>query len=90
MALFGFLKRREPPTPLIERVETLERVIAQLRLEWEETYEKIARLMGRIAKRQAVLEERESRQDAPESRELTGGGDDLNERIRRSRRAGGA
>ncbi len=36
---------------LIERVETLERDMRNLRLDWETTYEKIRTLMARLAKR---------------------------------------
>src|SRR5258706_3553039 len=36
---------------LLERVETLERDMRNLRLDWETTYEKIRPLMARLAKR---------------------------------------
>jgi len=36
---------------LLERVETLERDMRNLRLDWETTYEKIRTLMARLAKR---------------------------------------
>jgi len=39
---------------LADGVTDLERSMRALKLEWEETYDKIHRLFGRIAKRQAI------------------------------------
>lgn len=58
-------RRKEPSPDLIERIETLERGLRAIRLEWEETYDKVARMMGRIAKRQALAEK--AAEDAPGS-----------------------
>lgn len=58
----------KPASPdLVERIETLERGLRSLRLDWDDTYEKIARMMGRIAKRQALAARAETAEDAPES-----------------------
>lgn len=73
MRLFGFGKRSEAPPDLDERLDALERSVKRLRLEWEDVYEKVARLMGRIAKRQALIETHESREDAPGSTIPAGG-----------------
>jgi len=47
-----------PPSvsKLLERVETLERDMRNLRLDWETTYEKIRTLMARLAKRAEKLD----------------------------------
>jgi hypothetical protein len=56
MSIFS---RKKPDPALVERLETLEREIRNLRLDWSEAYDKIARMMGRIAKREGALLARE-------------------------------
>lgn len=65
MALFGLFRRSDPSPDLEERLDALERSVKRLRLEWEDVYEKVARLMGRIAKRQALISAAETAEDAP-------------------------
>lgn len=63
-------KRAPDPSPaLIERIETLERGLRGLRLDWDDTYEKLTRILGRITKRAALAEARreETAEDAPGS-----------------------
>ena len=57
----GLFAKKKAATPLEERIDqlrddcdTLLRHMKVIRLEWEETYDKIARLFGRIAKRTAI------------------------------------
>ena len=62
--------RRKPASPeLIERIETLERGLRNLRIDWDDTYEKLTRILGRITKRDALARARgaETPEDAPES-----------------------
>ena len=62
--------RRKPASPdLLERIETLERGLRGLRLDWEDTYEKISRILSRISKRAALAAARgaETPEDAPQS-----------------------
>jgi hypothetical protein len=47
-------KPKPAPTALLERLETLERGQRSLRLEWEDTLEKLTRIIGRINKRAAL------------------------------------
>jgi hypothetical protein len=50
---------QKPASPdLRERLEVLERSFKSLRLEWDETYDRVSRLMGRIAKRAALDQKR--------------------------------
>jgi hypothetical protein len=44
---------------LEERVEKVERAIAGLRLDWEETYDKLVKLVQRYTKRAEVIERSE-------------------------------
>lgn len=68
--------RGRPASPdLIERIETLERASRSLRLEWEDTLEKLTRIIGRLSKRAALERQRalaataegETAEDAPGS-----------------------
>jgi hypothetical protein len=75
-------KPKPAPPGLDERLETLERAVRSLRLDWEDTYEKIARLMSRIAKRQALAARAETAEDAPESPNAEGPAlDDFSQRV---------
>lgn len=67
--IFGGSPPEPPPSPLHERVGTLEREVRDLRLEWLELYEKVHRQLGRIAKRAALELERQQPcpEDAPGS-----------------------
>lgn len=60
-------RRKNPPPDLDERLLDLERTVKALQLEWEDTYDRLRRLMGRIAKREAIDGARKSREDAPGS-----------------------
>ena len=91
MSLFGLFRRSEPSPDLDERLESLERSVKRLRLEWEDVYEKVARLMGRIAKRQALITQaEETAQDAPGPLERPALGlDPISQQVLARRRAGG-
>lgn len=91
MDLFGTrksLRRLEGRLEAHEkRLDDLHRAIRGLKLEWEETYDKIHRLFGRIAKRQAI--------DHPSPLPLEaadppgqGGVDDISAKIHARRAAG--
>lgn len=67
MRLLGLFRRSEPSADLLDRLEQLERAVKALQLDWEQTYDKVHRLMARIARRQAILEAAETREDAPGS-----------------------
>jgi hypothetical protein len=79
-------RRKDPSPDLLERIDALERGHKRMRLEWEETYDKVARMMGRIAKR-AKLDE--TREDAPGSTIPGGmGADPMSQAILARRRRG--
>ena len=60
---------REKPSvkALDERLEHLERAFKALELEWDDTYDKLRRAMGRVVKSRAILEaaEKNSEAEAP-------------------------
>jgi hypothetical protein len=67
MRLFNIFRQKPAYPDLEDRLELCERQLKAIRLEWEDTYERITRLMGRIAKRQALEARRaETAEDAPE------------------------
>jgi hypothetical protein len=51
VGFFSDLKTRRAIADLTERLETIERTLKATRLEWEDTYDRLRRLMGRVAKR---------------------------------------
>jgi hypothetical protein len=51
MGFFSDLKTKRALSDLTERLETVERQVKASRLEWEDTYDRLRRLMGRVAKR---------------------------------------
>lgn len=51
--------QREEEGRLEERIEKLERTVRGLTLEWEDTYAKLARLAGRVAKIKAIDQPRD-------------------------------
>lgn len=62
--------REDPSETLAERVQRLEAGLRQLNMEWEDTYERMHRLMARVNKRYrdfhaAEDAAEEKRQDAP-------------------------
>ena len=64
--------KQKPASPdLVERIETLERGLRNLRIDWDDTYEKLTRILGRITKRDALARARgaETPEDAPGSHE---------------------
>lgn len=76
MGLFKLLSSVPPqpspsPDPIGVRLAELEHQIRLLRLEWEETYDKVHRLLGKVSRRQAELARRE---DAPGSTNDEAGG----------------
>jgi hypothetical protein len=56
MSLFGWLRRNRDkvstPPDTDERLRALERDSKQLRLEWDDTYESIGRLVRKLARRE--------------------------------------
>jgi hypothetical protein len=51
VGFFSELKTRSAIRDLTERLETVERALKATKLEWEDTYDRMRRMMGRIAKR---------------------------------------
>lgn len=45
---------------LDERLQTLERAFKALELEWDDTYDKLRRAMGRVVKSRAIMEAAEN------------------------------
>lgn len=91
MRLFG---TKKAPDRLGERVDqlrddcdTLLRHMKAIRLEWEETYDKIARLFGRIAKRTAIDNPPPGPPMVPEN-PPEDGMDDISRSIHQRRKAG--
>jgi len=56
-------------TPETIRIDRLEHDVRMLRLEWEETYDKVHRLLGKVARRHGAMLAAEKRadEDAPGS-----------------------
>jgi hypothetical protein len=91
MRLFNIFAQNPPDSHLEERVESLERGLKGLRLEWEETYDRISRLMSRIAKRAAVAQAKEAEDDPGDANGEEPVLDPLSQKImalRRARRLG--
>lgn len=65
MGFFSDLKTRRTLADLSERLETTERQVKALKLEWEDTYDRLRRLMGRVAKRALRDEARVEEDDPP-------------------------
>jgi hypothetical protein len=57
--MFGELKNRKRISDLEEHFEKLQRDFNALKLEWADALEKITRMAGRVAKRSALMQERE-------------------------------
>lgn len=71
---------------LSERVDTLESANRSLKLEWLELYEKVSRLMSRMAKRYAVEKASEPEQLPPQDDNADAGGlDSISARIHQRR-----
>lgn len=64
MALFKNDRAPDPPD-LIERIETIERQMRNLKLEWAEAYDKLEHSLKRLAKRQSDESARETHEVAP-------------------------
>ena len=80
--MFQWFFNRQPSPPSAEkrlleaevRLETLERELKNLRLEWEESYDKLHHLMSRVTKRAKDLQRAQNAQEeAPEAPESTNG-----------------
>lgn len=56
MELFGWFRRNrdkvETPSDINDRVYELERAMKNIRLEWDDTYESVARLVRKLSKRE--------------------------------------
>lgn len=63
-----FSKTRKPDRDLIERIEKLEKSVRDIRLDWDDTYEKFARLNQRLAKRMKDHEKQLERQEESDGR----------------------
>ena len=63
-----FFKAKKSSPELEERVSTVERKLKDLELEWENAYDKIRHMMGRIAKRAATV----AQSEAPTEPQYTG------------------
>ena len=57
---------------LDERLTALERAFKALELEWDDTYDKLRRAMGRVVKSRAIIEAAEKTSDAEEPAEANG------------------
>jgi hypothetical protein len=55
--MFSYLKALKRLSVLTERVETIERENKAIRLEWEDTYDKLRAVMQRVAKRAQRVEQ---------------------------------
>lgn len=58
--MFESFKAKKRLSELEERVETLERTCKQVRLEWDDAYERMIKLQQRITKRAQVVERAEA------------------------------
>jgi phage shock protein A len=66
-----WFKAKREKRELEERLEKVERAIAGLRLDWEETYDKMVKLVQRYTKRAEVIAQSEE-QAQPANGSLTG------------------
>lgn len=64
--MFGWFRQARRLSELEERLEKAERGLASAQLDWDELYEKMRRLMGRVTKRAAVVEEAEAEETMPQ------------------------
>lgn len=60
MALFSIFNHLDRLRKLEERLETVEREVKNAVLDWDELYEKMRRLTGRVEKRAALIERPEA------------------------------
>jgi len=67
VGFFSDLKTRRAIAALDERIETVERQLKGVKLEWESTYDKLHRIVQRISKRAERAEELEPREDGHDS-----------------------
>lgn len=68
--MWWFSSQKEPSVTLRkvqERLESLERQVNTLDLEWSDTYDKLKHIVGRIVKRSAILQSQTDRTDEPEA-----------------------
>lgn len=67
MSIFGWLRRKpdkvNTPIDVDERLRSLERDNKQIRLEWDDTYESIAKLVRKLARR----EQRDAGGESPDA-----------------------
>lgn len=59
MAIFGHRISEAKVRDILDRLEKLERSLKALELEWEDAYDKLRHMMGRVAKRAEALERSE-------------------------------
>ena len=67
VGFFSDLKTRRAIAALDDRIETLERQLKAVKLDWESTYDKLHRLAQRIAKRAERAEALEPSEDGQDS-----------------------
>lgn len=77
--------RKETTSPLVERVEALERDNKRIRLEWEDTYESMRNLVAKLNKR----EKRALQEETVESPAVVGAVPQTRDELRRWARANG-
>lgn len=68
-------KRQEALQELIERVEKLDRQMAALQLDWENAYDRLHQLMGRVSKRAEIARKAEEMHNAAEDQGQLHNGD---------------
>lgn len=69
--MFERFKAEKRLSEIEERVERLERASKQIKLEWDDAYERLTKMQQRIVKRAEVVE-RAERQEAEEAAEIEG------------------
>jgi len=72
--MFEALKTTKRLKDMAERLETVERDFKRLRLEWEDTYDRLRVLMQRIAKRAQRVDEGSPEDTGPAPSPETGNG----------------
>lgn len=80
--MFEFFRHAKRLSALEERLEIAERELQSSKLDWDELYEKMRRMLGRVQKRAALVEQADQADDAPERPSS----DQISEQIRARRR----
>lgn len=66
VGLFRRLQESKALRELQDRLETVERDVKRLRLEWEDSYDRLRHIMGRLNKRAAREQQADGEQPTPE------------------------